>query len=257
MNTVVLMYHGVAEDGACLANLHSISERSFRDQLAYLAQSSHPVLPWTDIASGSQPGPGTDVGLTFDDANASDLACARRLYSMGYSALHFIPTAYLGTAGRLGQDDVRELVQLGMGVGSHGHRHVHLVHLSDAALRDELDRSKGLLEDVVGHRVQHISFPGGVYNRRVVDAARRAGYEYFHTSDWGVNTDVQRHRRILRRVAVFAGTSLAAFEDLLAMRNYAPKRLQFLVKELAKKSLGERAYLRARGALAGRRVTPP
>jgi hypothetical protein len=43
-------------------------------------------------------------------------------------------------------------------------------------LAEELTRSKLLLEDVLGKPVKSISFPFGQWDRRVWDAAQKAGY---------------------------------------------------------------------------------
>ncbi len=228
------------------------SERSFRDQMNYLAQSAHQVLPWTDMTSSASQCVRAKVGLTFDDANASDIGCARILSRMGYSALYFIPTADLGKDGRLGKQGVLELMRHGMGIGSHSHHHVHLANLSDRKLEEELGRSKAILEDVIKLPVEHISFPGGSYDARVLDASRQIGFKYFYTSDWGVNASGQFSRRVLRRIPILAGLKIAEFQDILEMRNYVPKRIQFHAKELVKKALSEQNYLKVRRAFVKR-----
>jgi peptidoglycan/xylan/chitin deacetylase (PgdA/CDA1 family) len=252
VRTIILMYHGINEASVGSANIHCISERSFKDQLNHLAQSSHSVLPWADLALSMPQSAGANVGLTFDDANASDLGCARILSRMGYSALFFIPTADLGQEGRLGKDQVLELARLGMGIGSHSHHHVHLVHLSDAKLEQELRHSKAILEDTIKQPVEHISFPGGAYDARVLDVGRQTGFKYFYTSDWGVNGSAQFSKRVLRRIPILTGLRIAEFQDILEMRNYVPKRIQFFAKEFAKRTLGEQTYLKARRALVRR-----
>jgi len=57
----------------------------------------------------------TDVKITFDDGNASDLEVALpRLLERGLSAEFFVLAGRLGEPGRLTATDVRELVKAGM-----------------------------------------------------------------------------------------------------------------------------------------------
>jgi peptidoglycan/xylan/chitin deacetylase (PgdA/CDA1 family) len=248
VHTIILMYHGISAAGGGSANPHCISERSFKDQVTYLAQSDHPVLSWKDMTSGARQNVRAHVGLTFDDANQSDIGCARLLSRMGYGALFFIPTDDLGKNGRLGKEDLLELMRHGMSIGSHSHHHVDLVQLSDAQLEAELERSKTILEEIIRQPVEHIAFPGGSYNARVIDTGRKIGYRYFHTSDWGVNTQRQLSKRVLRRIPVVAGLRIEEFQDILEMRGYLRRQIQFHSKELAKRALSEHAYLKIRRA---------
>src|SRR6185295_6162500 len=62
-----------------------------------------------------------DVRLTFDDANASDVEIALpHLVKRGLTAQFFLPAGLLGRPGRLTEDNVRELLDAGMTLGSHG-----------------------------------------------------------------------------------------------------------------------------------------
>jgi peptidoglycan/xylan/chitin deacetylase (PgdA/CDA1 family) len=251
MPTTILMYHGVNSVGGGPSNPHCIGERCFSEQIRHLAASNLSVLPWARIGY-SQAEAGA-VGLTFDDANRSDVACSRALEQLGYSALFFVPTEYVDCAGRLARSDIVDLWRRGMGIGSHGHRHAPLVRLGDADLERDLSHSKAILEDIVGNRVVHLSFPGGSYDERVLAVARAVGYERFYTSDWGSNSDLETASGVLRRIAIVDGLAIEAFDDVLRTRYRRGMPARFRVKELAKSALGERNYLRLRRALVKRR----
>jgi len=256
VRTIILMYHGVIATGSVAANLHCISEDRFIEQMDYLKVSGHPILPWRDMSTGGLDGDGAAVGLTFDDANRSDVTCASILRSRGYSALFFVPTDYLDRSERLAKADVAELSRQGMGIGSHSHHHVQLVHLSESQLDDELRRSKGILEDIIKLPVEHLSFPGGAYNARILAAARKAGYRYFYTSEWGSNGAKETAAGVLRRIPVVDGLNGTGFRNVVEMSNYRRKRVQFHLKELAKRALGEQSYLTLRRALVKRPPAP-
>jgi peptidoglycan/xylan/chitin deacetylase (PgdA/CDA1 family) len=128
----------------------------------------------------------TDVRITFDDGNASDLAHALpELRRRGLTATFFVVAARLRTPGFLDDAGVRELAAAGMGIGSHGMRHRPWRGLDDGGLREELYEARRLLEDVVGGPVTHAACPFGSYDRRVLQALRAYGYEGVYTSDRG------------------------------------------------------------------------
>jgi peptidoglycan/xylan/chitin deacetylase (PgdA/CDA1 family) len=76
----------------------------------------------------------------------------------------------------LTKEQIREIADLGHEIGSHTVTHANLTLLCDADLRDELSRSKSILEDVTGKPVTSLSFPFGQWNNRVWNAACSAGY---------------------------------------------------------------------------------
>jgi peptidoglycan/xylan/chitin deacetylase (PgdA/CDA1 family) len=86
---------------------------------------------------------------------------------------------------------VSELKQLsaipGATIGAHGARHVELTSLSDADLAEELSASRKKLEDWTGKAVLSLSYPHGAVDRRVREAARKAGFALGGCSRYGVN----------------------------------------------------------------------
>jgi peptidoglycan/xylan/chitin deacetylase (PgdA/CDA1 family) len=129
-----------------------------------------------------------DLRITFDDGNASDVEHALpALRERGLRATFFVVAGRLGKPGYLAASDVRALADAGMGIGSHGMRHVPWRGLDDAALRDELVDAKLLLEEVVERPVAEAACPFGSYDRRVLGMLRRSGYVAVYTSDRGAS----------------------------------------------------------------------
>ncbi len=127
-----------------------------------------------------------EVAITFDDGNASDLEHALpALQERGLTATFFVVAGRLGAPGFLDEDGVRALAAAGMAIGSHGMRHRRWRGLNDAGLHEELVAAKALLERAVGRPVSAAACPYGSYDRRVLRAARAAGYRRVYTSDGG------------------------------------------------------------------------
>ena len=247
MNLLLLGYHRITEEPS--ANLHYLSRAQFYAQVQHLASNGYPVASWEDFAEQASNDMPLRVGLTFDDGHASDLSSAELLRSFGYDALFFIATEYIGAPGYVGTAEIKELRRLGMGVGSHAHHHVHLAPLTESQIRTELTQSKSILEQIIGEPVEHVSFPGGSYNARVLDIARSFGYHSLYTTDWGINTVRQRNARVFRRTLMLNTFDSAAFDALLRLRGYYTRQLGFHAKELAKRTLGVDRYVKLRRSL--------
>lgn len=248
MSLLVLIYHRMSESGGGDGNVHWLPFRQFRQQIDHIQRTGYPVLSWRDFPAAAA-APGMKIALTFDDGYRSDLDCARLLHSLGYDALFFIATDYLRQTGYLQRDDVAELRRLGMTIGSHSHRHIQLTPLDDAHVNDELRTSRAILESIVQQPVEHFSFPGGVYDNRVLEMSRQGGYKYFFTSDWGVNDAAQLATCVVRRTSVLNHLDTAQFDALLRQSNYYVRRLGFKTKEWMKKRLGPNRYVQVRRAL--------
>jgi peptidoglycan/xylan/chitin deacetylase (PgdA/CDA1 family) len=74
-------------------------------------------------------------------------------------------------------DQLRELVDRGVEVGSHSLTHAHLTQLSSFELERELSESRHRLEDELGRSCRFLAYPYGEEDSRVKAAARTAGYE--------------------------------------------------------------------------------
>jgi peptidoglycan/xylan/chitin deacetylase (PgdA/CDA1 family) len=124
------------------------------------------------------------VRLSFDDGNASDVAHGLPgLLERGLSATFFVLAGRLDRPGSLSTAEVRELVDAGMRIGTHGMDHVPWRGLSDAALRRELVDARIAIAEAAGTPVLDAALPLGRYDRRVLNALRREGYLSVHTSD--------------------------------------------------------------------------
>lgn len=122
--------------------------------------------------------------LSFDDGHRDWLEQVVPLLQE-----HNVPATFFITTGevvpwaggdRLTWHDVGELVAAGMSVGSHSVTHPRMSLLDDAASREEVVRSKEVLEDRTGGPVLDFAAPYGLpgidYGQREVDLVQAAGY---------------------------------------------------------------------------------
>ena len=127
-----------------------------------------------------------DVELTFDDANESDFTVALpALRARRLKARFFLVAERIGQPSFLSAAQLKNLLNSGMDIGSHGMRHRPWAGLDPRALREELVAARDQLEQLAGRKIDQASCPYGSYNRRVVYALRHAGYRCAYTSDGG------------------------------------------------------------------------
>jgi peptidoglycan/xylan/chitin deacetylase (PgdA/CDA1 family) len=124
------------------------------------------------------------LGVTFDDGHRTQFEQA-----LPVLAEHGVPAIFFVTAGftETGPDymtwsQLRELDAAGHQVQTHGWVHRFMTHCDDKELDEELRRPKETIEQRLGRQVDALSFPGGRYDTRVLEACRRAGYRRAFTS---------------------------------------------------------------------------
>jgi peptidoglycan/xylan/chitin deacetylase (PgdA/CDA1 family) len=127
-----------------------------------------------------------DVRLTFDDGNASDVEVALpRLRDRGLHAEFFVLAGLLGEPGRVDRDGVRELLDAGMTVSSHGWAHRDWRRITADEAQQELIEAHRVLAELTGRDVSRVAIPFGSYDRHVLRRLRDAGVTRVYTSDGG------------------------------------------------------------------------
>jgi peptidoglycan/xylan/chitin deacetylase (PgdA/CDA1 family) len=197
MRTVSLLFHDVyatdpRESGFAspAADRYKLSVQQFDAQLAGLAQvrADAPVLVQELSgglkASGYQ-GAHIPLLLTVDDGGVSYYTLvADRLEARGWKGHCFVSTNAIGTRGFLSASQLRELDRRGHVIGTHSASHpARFSACEPAHMREEWARSRMVLEDLLGHKVEIASVPGGYYSRRVAHSARDAGLRVVFTSE--------------------------------------------------------------------------
>lgn len=182
---------------------------------------------------------------TFDDAH-------RTQYEFGLPALqrHQIHGIFFAIPERANSwpnymrwNELRELISLGHEVQSHGFSHVPLTRCSDTDLRREVELSKSTLQDKLGTPVDSISIPFGRWDKRVLEACRRAGYARIYTSDprpYAVRSGVELIGRFMVRNSMTA----ERFRQMLlaAPASLALMRAKLAAKRALRRLVGDRNY---------------
>jgi peptidoglycan/xylan/chitin deacetylase (PgdA/CDA1 family) len=100
------------------------------------------------------------------------------------------------------RDQIREMAEHQMTIGSHAHTHQALSCLDIHEHQKELMASKQLLEEATDRPVKSLSYPFGLYQYvplSIQDSARKCGYQLGFTSNFGVNYLNQINHMDLKR----------------------------------------------------------
>jgi peptidoglycan/xylan/chitin deacetylase (PgdA/CDA1 family) len=140
-------------------------------------------------AEGGTDPPDT-VLLTFDDAYAHVLTAVTPLLERhGLTAALFVPAGNIGgsndwdseplpVAGLpvAAADELQAAARGPWELASHGYRHVDLRGLPHAAAVEELALARAAISELAGRDVLDLAYPFGLYDEKVMSAAREAGY---------------------------------------------------------------------------------
>jgi len=239
----VLMYHGVITEWTMLpeeremgAELYDVELAKFQQQMEYLNSSDNRVNILDDESLVSN---ANSIILTFDDGemnNYEHVLPVLKKYS--FLAYFFIIAKRVGQKGYLGWDELRELHQLGMVIGSHGFSHEILTSLLDTQIEEELHASKKYLERNLEIEIDTLSIPRGFCNDNVIQKAYDVGYKRIFISD---------RPRMLQsdcysRVAVKASWSMSRYKQALEGSMPLTETIMRVGKSALKRIFGEGFY---------------
>lgn len=252
---VFLMYHELELPGRPMCqdepgySRYVLGAFEFRAQMEYLRNNG-----WDGLSVGQALAypEKHSLGITFDDGCETDLIVAAPiLREFAFGATFFITSGRLGSPGFLSHIQLRELSRLGFEIGCHSRTHPYLTELDENGLKKEMWEAKSEIEQITGKAVEHFSCPGGRYNPRVVEMARQAGYVSMCTSRTEANT-INTDRFALGRVAILRDLSLPRFAAICDGTSLRRMRTQNMLRQAAKRVLGNAAYDRVRARVLRR-----
>jgi peptidoglycan/xylan/chitin deacetylase (PgdA/CDA1 family) len=191
-DNIVLCYHALSHTWD--ADLSTTPER-FAGQVELLLKRGYRGVRFTEAVSS--PPRARVLAITFDDAYRSVIELAGPILErLDVPGTVFVPTDYIDVDGAMqwpGIDhwldgpfeweltpmswsELQSLAAAGWEIGSHSGSHPYFTQLDDAALADELTRSKEACEIHIAGTCTSLAYPYGDVDPRVVAATAKAGY---------------------------------------------------------------------------------
>lgn len=195
----ILAYHQVNS----LPEIYSLDADEFDQQMRYLAEHGYTAISLSELFASTQGGcklPSRPVVITFDDGYEDNYLTALPLMEKyGMKGTVFVIAGQVGQTEYVTWEQLIELQQRGMEIGSHTYSHVALNEISPPEQLAELVRSKQVLEANLGQSVDFLAYPYGQYDSATVAAVQQAGYTGACTGRPGLGTtsgDVYQLNRV-------------------------------------------------------------
>jgi peptidoglycan/xylan/chitin deacetylase (PgdA/CDA1 family) len=235
----ILIYHAIGKDGdaAGMRNV-SVTQSSFRAQMAWLHNEGYKTINDNDLNRlllEKKQIPGKNVIITFDDGYYSLYEYALPIMSeYGFTATLFLSTGYIGNEydlhdfefvrgdRQLTWEEIRTLSANGWSIQSHGVTHVKMNVMDEETLAREFTISKNVIEQNLGKPVDAFAFTYGLYNKRMIDQLKLAGYIFAYTVHSGkLSPGVTRYR--IPRIEVNNMDTMETFKTKVTTGYISPK----------------------------------
>lgn len=223
---------------------YCLSVERFREQMEYIHKNGYRTLHLDQLLNETAQIPDKSLILTFDDGWACNYTNAFPIlkeYSL--TGIIFVVTGFIGQTNYMDWNQLREMSGSGISIQSHTTTHKPLSELSQSEIEYELTTSKKTIEDHLGTQVNFLSLPHGVFNDKVLEMAKEAGYQAVCTSEPGVLHEYKA-LPVMKRINIYGGLSNEVFskiiernESILASMVFSKK-----MKNLVKKVVGYDLY---------------
>lgn len=185
-NIPVLTYHKVSlRWELAYTYLHP---RTFKKQMTHLRDKGYIGCSLLDYIK--DPAENKFV-ITFDDAYENVAVFAMPiLQDLGFTATVFVLKDFVGKRNtwdvspgdirifHMNETQIRDLHAAGWEIASHGCSHTMMTLMGEADVQNELSVSKKYLEDLTQSPVTTFCYPFGVYDDRICELTREAGYTH-------------------------------------------------------------------------------
>ena len=213
----VLLYHSVSEhDAIGSEGIFCIKTDLFESHMITL--SKMPEFDFVTIQEGFSSIGRFGVAVSFDDGykdNLYNVVPLMERYSIPFTVFVTASNINKNCSIYLTPSELRELSSFPfVTIGSHGLTHNRLTECDSDMLRNELVSSRHLLEDITGNAVTTLAYPHGAVDKRVKDAAEKAGYLLAVCSRFDIN-DASRDPLLLCRTEITGNDSVRVFQQKL------------------------------------------
>ncbi|PKA16370.1 polysaccharide deacetylase family protein [Leptospira haakeii] len=220
----VLCYHHLVGNQDPMGG-YNLDPSLLEEQFKYLKSLGYQTISLDQFYQYQQGKAGSDfptrpVLLTFDDGSLTHrdvLVPLLKKYGMRASVFIY-PTVISNPRYKfyLSWAQLKEALDSGvLDIGSHTVYHPKLPAMSRAEIRSQLKDSKATLEAKTGRKIQDLAYPFGLFDVRVIEEAKAAGYRMAFTVNPGKNVP-GTYAYTIHRSLVTWGMSQSRFNSILS-----------------------------------------
>ena len=234
----ILVLHRIVQDS--IGEWADVRLDTFTKLLGAIAQNQQVITRidnWQDTGQ-------KQVSLSFDDGHASDYELVLPLLqSHNATATFFIVPDLIGKHGYLSWQQVRQLQEAKMEIGSHSLSHPYLTRLSKEQLLIELQHSKDQIEQNIGVELKSFAYPYGDCSQQTHQVAKSVGFQYICTSKPGL---CKPGAQIMHRNSVHSNTNIQDISQILNPDKLVMFKQQFnyAIRHGLKRTLGMDNYIK-------------
>lgn len=189
---LVLEYHHVCDDVEDEGWAYTVPVADFKEQLDYLQAQGYTTISMQDFVrakKGKQELPEKPVILTFDDGYEDNYTVLLPMMEeRGMKATVYMVTNSIGRKGYLSWNQLRDMQNRGIELGSHTANHQPLTSLERDKQAEEMKLSKLLMEWNGLKTIFTFSYPNGAYDEGMPELLKENEYLTAVTGDGGLNT---------------------------------------------------------------------
>jgi peptidoglycan/xylan/chitin deacetylase (PgdA/CDA1 family) len=220
----ILTYHSIADCHG--SDLETVSVDQFDRQMTWLREHGYRVITVSQLTEylGNEPPGIPTVALSFDDGYLDNYLNAFPILNRnGFKATIYVATAYIGrrsfwnppdyigSRAMMSAENLREISNADIEIGSHSHNHYDLTKLELPIVTSEVKRSRDVIESILNRPVKGFALPHGRVNSRIHKIVVEAGYEHMVASGRFVSNATDTSPFELRRMAITRTDSLREF----------------------------------------------
>ncbi|MFC1632013.1 polysaccharide deacetylase family protein [Candidatus Omnitrophota bacterium] len=250
MKIPLLLYHDIKPDSFDISSVNAelrpyiLRESDFLAQMAWLDQNRYSANALNELPGDFN---NKTVAIVFDDGWRSNYEIAYPVLSKyGFKATFFITVENVGQQDMMNWDQIREMQNNGMTIGSHNLTHRISVELSDQELNYELSESKNILEKEMNRKVDYFSSPTGFFDVRTEKFAQDNGYKAVCFTKVALNDlSLQENGfRRLNKIGIKRNYSFEVFKGIVEGKKstLSALRMRQIGRDFAKSLLGPGKY---------------
>jgi len=247
LKVISLLYHDVVEknsynesgflsDGA---NIYKLDIKVFKRHLHYIHSNikSSPIIVSELQLSKIYYEKRIPTILTFDDGGISAYTNIFPLLEQySWKAHFFITTKFIGTNTFVSKDQIISMHNSGHIIGTHSHTHPDTISkIGISKIRDEWNKSKTILSDIIGEEIIVASIPGGYFSQDVAKVASEVGIRFLFTSEPITKPVVIDDCIVLGRFTILGEMSPAVSGNIVS--SFYPNRIKQYMSWNSKKLL--------------------